>query len=196
MNTSLQIVNISIEKIKNYENNARKNDGAIEAVKASIREFGFKIPCIVDKENVLVCGHTRVRAARELGLESVPCIVADDLTPEQIKAFRLVDNKTAELSDWDFDKLKIELDELALCFDELNFEDFGFDEADLLPDDMELDREDRGQTKNIPHLKYGTLHIQMTDDENERFKAALDRYIHDQGSTFGFVSQLLEGAMK
>ena len=113
----MQIHDISISLLREYDNNPRNNDGAVDAVAASIREFGFKVPVIVDGDNVIVAGHTRVKAARELGMETVPCIIADDLTPEQIRAFRLADNKTAELAGWDFAKLEEELAALAAEFD-------------------------------------------------------------------------------
>ena len=113
----MQIHDISISLLREYDNNPRNNDGAVDAVAKSIREFGFKVPVVVDTDNVIVCGHTRVKAARELGMETVPCIIADDLTPEQIRAFRLADNKTAELAGWDFAKLEEELAALAAEFD-------------------------------------------------------------------------------
>ena len=97
----MNIKNILIKELCEYENNPRRiSERAIDAVAASIKNFGFKVPVIIDKDNVIVCGHTRVKAAIKLGLKEVPCIVADDLTPEQIKAFRLADNKTSELSSW------------------------------------------------------------------------------------------------
>ena len=113
---------IKIDELKFYENNPRHiNDKAIIALMNSIREFGFKVPIVVDIDNVIIAGHTRVLAAQKLGLSEVPCIIADDLTPEQVKAFRLVDNKIAELTTWDFEKLEIEIGDL-------NFDmaDFGF----------------------------------------------------------------------
>ena len=113
----MQIHDISISLLREYDNNPRNNDGAVDAVAASIREFGFKVPVIVDGDNVIVAGHTRVKAARELGMETIPCIIADDLTPEQIRAFRLADNKTAELAGWDFAKFEEELAALAAEFD-------------------------------------------------------------------------------
>ena len=113
----MQIHDISISLLREYDNNPRNNDGAVDAVAKSIREFGFKVPVVVNTDNVIVCGHTRVKAARELGMETVPCIIADDLTPKQIRAFRLADNKTAELAGWDFAKLEEELAALAAEFD-------------------------------------------------------------------------------
>ena len=123
----MNIVNIKVNELKAYENNPRNNESAIEAVANSIKEFGFKVPIIIDKNNVIVAGHTRALAAEQIGLNEVPCIVADDLTPEQIKSFRLVDNKTAELAEWDFAKLEQELEELT-AFD-VDMAQFGFDES-------------------------------------------------------------------
>lgn len=123
----MNIVELHIAEVKEYDNNPRLNDKAVDAVAESIKRFGFKVPIIVDGENIIVAGHTRLKAARQLGLEYVPCIVADDLTEEQVKAFRLADNKTAELAEWDDEMLMQELAELA-AFD---MDAFGFD---TLPD--------------------------------------------------------------
>ena len=125
MNNKLDIVMMKISNLHNYENNPRKNDKAVDAVANSIKSFGFKVPIIIDKNNVLVCGHTRVKAAKKLGIDEVPCIIADDLTEEQIKAFRIADNKTAELADWDVDKL---IDELKGI--EIDMQQFGFDDLE------------------------------------------------------------------
>ena len=105
----MTVQEISIQDLKPYKNNPRRNDKAVDAVVKSIRQFGFKEPIVIDKDNVIVCGHTRLKAAQKLKLEKIPCVIADDLTPEQIKAFRLIDNKTAELAEWDFDMLNKEL---------------------------------------------------------------------------------------
>lgn len=118
----MKIVDIELSKLIDYENNPRKNDGAVDAVAESIKQFGFKVPIIIDKNYVIVAGHTRKRAAEKLGLEKVPCIIADDLTEEQVQAFRLVDNKTAELAEWDFDKLEEEL----AALNGFDMSDFGF----------------------------------------------------------------------
>ena len=102
----MQIEEVNTSELIPYSNNPRNNDSAVDAVAASIKEFGFKVPIIIDNYNVIVAGHTRLKAAQKLGLEKVPCIKADDLTPEQLKAFRLADNKVSELATWDFDKLE------------------------------------------------------------------------------------------
>lgn len=123
----MQIEEININELTPYSNNPRNNDAAVDAVAASIKEFGFKVPIIIDKDNVIVAGHTRLKAAQKIGLEKVPCIKADDLTPEQLKAFRLADNKVGELATWDFDKLEEELTELDALDLDFEMSDFGFD---------------------------------------------------------------------
>lgn len=123
----MNVVEKKLADLRPYENNPRFNEDAVPVVEASIREFGFKVPIVVDKDGVIVAGHTRYEAARRIGLETVPCIVADDLTPEQVRAFRLADNKTAEFSGWDWDLLDNELTELSESF---NMEDFGFEAID------------------------------------------------------------------
>ena len=119
----MQIVEKGIKDIKPYEKNPRKNDSAVDAVANSIKEFGFRVPVVIDKDGVIVCGHTRYKAAKKLGLDKVPCVIADDLTEEQIKAYRLADNKVSELAEWDIDLLGEELDGI---FD-IDMSDFGFD---------------------------------------------------------------------
>lgn len=114
----MNIREIATSRLREYENNPRNNDLAVEKVKYSIQRFGFLFPVVVDMNLVIVAGHTRVRACRELGIQSVPCIVADELTEEQVNFFRLVDNKTSEYSDWDFEKLKSELALVDLTLDE------------------------------------------------------------------------------
>lgn len=130
----MDIILRSLDEIRPYENNPRFNDEAVDAVAASIKEFGFKVPIVLDAEGVIVAGHTRWKAARKLGIEEVPCVVADDLTPEQIKAFRLADNKVSELADWNEEALA---QELAGIMD-IDMTAFGFDgEAEDLSDELE-----------------------------------------------------------
>lgn len=116
-----------LDEIIPYENNPRINDEAVEFVKNSIMKFGFRNPIIVDKYGVIICGHTRYKAAKELGLETVKCIVAEDMTPEQIMAYRLADNKTSEMSQWDPEKLNAELEGIQ----DIDMTDFGFDLDDF-----------------------------------------------------------------
>lgn len=125
----MNIVDKRLDELQPYDNNPRKNDGAVPYVAESIRRYGFKVPIVIDKDGVIVAGHTRYLASIELGLETVPCIVADDLTDEQVREFRLVDNKVSEYATWDYDMLELELENLDFDYDE-----FGF----TLPDDEEV----------------------------------------------------------
>ena len=127
----MEIINKKLEELKPYENNPRFNDDAVEYVANSIKEFGFKVPIVIDKNNTIVAGHTRYKASLELGLEEVPCIVADDLTEEQIKAFRLADNKVSEKAQWDFELLDEELEDL-----DIDMKDYGFENIDI---DLDID---------------------------------------------------------
>ena len=108
----MKIEQWDIERVKPYDKNPRRNDKAVEAVAKSIQEFGFRQPIVVDKNGVIVVGHTRWKAALKLGLKTVPVYVAADLSPQQARAYRLADNRTAETAEWDVDLLPIELGEL------------------------------------------------------------------------------------
>lgn len=119
----MEIVSKKLADIVPYERNPRNNDKAVKYVANSIKRFGFKVPIVVDRSGVIVAGHTRYKAAEKLKLEEVPCIIADDLTEEQVKAFRLADNKVAEQAEWDFDLLNAEIEELT----DWDFEEFGFE---------------------------------------------------------------------
>lgn len=127
----LEIVMLKTSKIKPYERNPRWNDQAVDAVAKSIQDLGFRNPIIVDAEHVIICGHTRYKAAKTLKLDEVPCIVASDLSDEQVRAFRLADNKVGELAQWDFDLLRNELDALP---DDV-FTGFMFDELARIAED-------------------------------------------------------------
>lgn len=118
----MKVIEVDVNKLIPYTNNPRKNDRAVDPVANSIREFGFKVPLVIDNKNNVVCGHTRLKAAKKLGMKTVPCIIADGLSEEQIKAFRLADNKVGELAEWDFDLLGEELDGI---FD-IDMSEFGF----------------------------------------------------------------------
>ena len=125
----METITKKVSELIPYINNPRNKDDAIDAVASSIKNFGFKVPIVVDSNNEIINGHTRLKAAKKLGLETVPVIVADDLTPEQIKAFRLADNKVGEIATWDENALTVELEELKnLDFDMSEFE-FEIDES-------------------------------------------------------------------
>lgn len=154
----MEVKEISISQLHEYDNNPRNNDGAVEAVAESIKQFGFKVPIVIDSENIIIAGHTRLKAARLLGLEKVPCIVADDLTPEQIKAYRLADNKTGELAEWDFEMLERELSGLN-AFD---MDIFGFDTLPDMMDELsgkseQLDVDEIADSIEEPTCKQGDI---------------------------------------
>lgn len=131
----MQIINKKIDELVPYVNNPRFNDDAVEYVAKSIKEFGFKVPIVIDKNNEIVAGHTRYKASIELGLEEVPCIVADDLSEEQIKAFRLADNKVSEKAEWNFELLEEELAQI----NDIKMNEFGFilEELEEVVEDLE-----------------------------------------------------------
>lgn len=135
----MDIINKKINELIPYANNPRHNDAAVPYVANSIKEFGFKVPIVIDRNNTIVTGHTRLRAAQKLGLKTVPCIVADDLTEDQIKAFRVADNKVSEFATWDTDKLEIELDEI-----EIDMSGFGVDLETFAPDLGEIEADEDG----------------------------------------------------
>lgn len=167
----MNIAQRRIDEIKPYEKNPRKNNDAVKYVAESIKQFGFKVPIVVDKDNVIVAGHTRWKAAKKLGISEVPCIVADDLTDDQIKAFRLADNKVAEKAEWDFDLLSDELDDL---FD-FDMTVFGFEDETEEPsmDEIESCEVKTGRvicTINCPSVPDWN----MVEDEIKRIAAEIE----------------------
>lgn len=137
----MKVKNVSIQDVKPYAKNPRNNDDGVDAVANSIKEFGWQQPIVVDKGNVIIVGHTRYKAAKKLGMGKVPVVVADSLSPEQVKAYRLADNKTGELTDWDMGLLDDELGSIA----DIDMSDFGFnldlgDDEDKVQED-EFDEE-------------------------------------------------------
>ena len=168
----MKIVEKELSELIPYENNPRKNEEAVEYVANSIKEFGFKVPVVIDKDNVIVAGHTRCLAAKQLNLKTVPCVVADDLNEEQIRAFRLADNKTAEIAGWDFHLLELELAKIT----ELDMEAFGFKESEAVDIDDFFKQKNRVEKEEQPHIitcPYCGEMISLTkdfciiEDENE-----------------------------
>ncbi|MDO4378963.1 MAG: ParB N-terminal domain-containing protein [Erysipelotrichia bacterium] len=127
----MKIIDVKLKDLKPYEKNPRKNKDAVDYVANSIRNFGFKVPIVIDKNNVIVCGHTRYFACKKLNIDTVPCVLADDLTDEQIKAYRLADNKVSEFSEWDFNVLSAELEDLV----DFDMSVYGFDDTEILGDE-------------------------------------------------------------
>lgn len=148
----MNLLEMKISEVKPYDKNPRKNDVSVDKVANSIKEFGFKVPIVLDKNNVIVCGHTRYKAAKKLGMKVVPCVVADDLTDEQIKAYRLADNKVGEESEWDLDLLGMELDNIL----DIDMEQFGFAIMEE-EDEVEEDNYDKPAPES-PQSKIGDIY--------------------------------------
>lgn len=167
----IKITYVDIDNIKPYKNNPRRNEEAVNYVANSIQEFGFKVPIVLDKNNVIVNGHTRLLASKKLGLKEVPVIYADDLTEEQIKAFRLADNKVSEFAEWDMDKLFREIEGISI-----DMSDFGFEMPDVddLPDDVpEIKVNERERTNEAYNLGlfdetacYGKYQMPIIEKDN------------------------------
>lgn len=177
----MEVVTKSLHELIPYEKNARKNDKAVPLVAKSIEQFGFKVPIVIDRNNVIVCGHTRYKAAHALGIEEVPCIIADDLTDQQIKAYRLADNKVAEVSKWDKGILSLEMNEI---FD-FDMSDFGFeiaDPVDTVKVELPQKENERERTANAYNL--------YEFDENRCTGIydipTLEKVIHTPKSLMGF----------
>lgn len=176
-----------------YENNPRINDYAVKKVLESIKEYGFTNPILVDKDLVIIAGHTRREAAILVGLEKVPYIIQDDLTPEQVKAYRIADNKLAELSTWDEEALKAELFELQ----ELDYplEVMGFTEMDLK--DLFEEKEDpktkkaKEEKTTLPMLRFGSNSVRITEDELVLLSNRYNEYV-ELTPEEGFISWLLK----
>lgn len=151
----MNIIEKPINEVIPYEKNPRINDNAVPAVMKSIEEFGFKVPIVIDKNGTIVTGHTRLKAAKKLGMKTVPCIVADDLTPEQIKAFRLADNKVAEAAEWDMGLLTEELDGIV----DIDMSDFNFGDITDSPssEDVVEDDDENIELPSEPKTRLGDL---------------------------------------
>ncbi|EIS9525895.1 ParB N-terminal domain-containing protein [Clostridioides difficile] len=152
-----EVVYLNLEDIKPYANNPRNNEYAVEKVVNSIKEFGFNNPITVDKDYVIVTGHTRYEASKILGLKQVPCIVLSNLAEEQIKGYRLADNKVGEFSEWEFDKMTKELAEIEnidmsnFGFNVLTFEDLGVTDLDFILDEELEEKEKKAKIVKCPH---------------------------------------------
>lgn len=175
----MQIIDKELNELIPYDKNPRNNEEAVEPLIESIKEFGFKCPIIIDKDNVIVAGHTRFKAAKKLKLKVVPCIVADDLTEEQIKAYRLADNKVSEFAEWDIELLEEELENIL----DIDMADFGFELLILNPDELDDNFElPDGDKEDLEQMTF-TLHTKQA----ELIKYAIDIIINGEEieETFG-----------
>lgn len=158
----MNIVFKNVNDLKEYDNNPRINDDAIDKVAKSIEQFGFKVPVVVDKDNTIVCGHTRLKASKQLGLKEIPCIIADDLNKEQINAYRLIDNRTSDYSHWDFDKLELELKQLE-DIKEFEMKEFGL-----------ITKEDAFFNRDTKQEKF------EHQDNNDEYNDFIDKFKNNQ----------------
>lgn len=185
----MNIIEININDLKEYENNPRNNEDAVEPVANSIKEFGFKVPLVITKDYVIIAGHTRLKAAKKLKLKTVPCIIADDLNEEQIRAFRLVDNKVSEIATWDYDAVNFELENIL----NIEMEMFEFELLDDIPDDIELEKtEDDGEKTKANYLQFDGKKIVLTEEELFLLNDRYDVYINEHKTNYGFVGDLLK----
>lgn len=150
----MEVRNMNIDDIKPYDNNPRDNDNAVESTANSIKEFGWQQPIVVDKDMVIIVGHTRYKAAKKLGYKEVPVVVASNLSKEQVRAYRLADNKTGELAEWDFKLLDDELQNIL----DIDMSDFGF-ELDISEDKEEVKEDDFDEeVPEEPKSKLGQIY--------------------------------------
>ena len=157
----MDIQYLKLEEITPYERNPRKNDAAVEMVRKSIDEFGFNVPILLDKNHVIIAGHTRYEAAKGK-LERVPCIVLEDLSEDKARQYRIIDNKTSELGIWDYEKLVDELEGIH----ELDMSMFDFGDLNKSGEDEELNEEDDRFTSNLDQ----SFEIELDDFGDEAFE--------------------------
>lgn len=192
----MDVISMAISDIKPYPNNPRKNDDAVTATANSIKEFGWQQPIIVDKDNIIIAGHTRYKAAKQLNMDKVPVVVAKNLSKEQVKAYRLADNKTGEIADWDSEFLE---DELANIID-FDMEDFGFEQIknNVNIDDIFFDDEEQQKKDNALYLKWENKKVVVSQDTLIFLNNKLNEYKNaETNKEIDFVQWLLknEGAM-
>ena len=165
----MNIITMKLKELRPYKNNPRKNDAAVEYVKKSIQEFGYLVPIVIDKNNEIVAGHTRYKALKKLGIQQVPCVVADELTEDQIKAFRIADNSVSDVAEWDITKLAVELSDISLDLGEFGldlgtFEHGGTDFVAEPDDDEGYYGDERERTYNTYNMQL-VDHVELTPDK-------------------------------
>ena len=172
----MEVIYKRTDELKEYEGNARRNDAGVAKVAESIRQFGFLNPITIDKNNVVISGHTRLKAAKQLELEEVPCVI-QDMSEEDARLARIVDNKSHEYSTWDVDKLHQELNGINLDFKTTFF----------------TPNRDSKFFTDKKLLIFGNIELPITEDEYNRLKALYDNYIDNNKTYLGFVMYLTGG---
>ena len=177
---------VKLCEITPYDKNPRNNDSAVKLIVASINEFGFKVPIVLDSNRVIICGHTRYKAAKEMSLAEVPCIIAEDLTPAQVKAYRLADNKVGESSEWNMDQLA---EEIAGCIPDFDMTDFGFAEiGDTVPS-VDEEYKEMPECKNENQLGIHITVYFKTEKDKLDFGAKIGQEIRPRQSSTWFPAK-------
>lgn len=160
----MNIITMALKNIKPYKNNPRKNDKAVQFVMKSIQEFGYLVPIVIDKNNEIVAGHTRYKALKKLGIQQVPCVVADELTEDQIKAFRIADNSVSDVAEWDITKLAVELSDISLDLGEFGLDLGTFEHGGGTGNfEPEPEIDDGGYYGDERERTYNTYNMQLVD---------------------------------
>ena len=193
-NQEMKIIYKKLEELKPYEKNPRHNDDAVKYVKNSIEKFGFKVPIVITADGEIVTGHTRFKAVQELGFKEIPCILADDLSEEEIKAFRIADNKVGEISFWDNDLLADEIRDLDIDMTDFGFGDFELNIllGDFKPESYDDDLIDEYERDEGELLKKKRLIINYETEEDEEFLMKL--FKTDKLKVLYKVEELMEYA--
>lgn len=180
----MNIIEMDINEIHEYENNPRDNENAVEYVAESIEKFGFKVPIVVDENNIIITGHTRRLAAMALGMKKVPVIKADDLSQDEVNAFRLADNKVSEFANWDIEKLNEELGNI-----EMDMFEFGFD---LQINDDDDDADDFGEERENGYSITYELAFETEEEQDEWYEFLKDLKI-EYGEIDTIAGRVLAG---
>jgi DNA modification methylase len=181
----------NIDKLTPYARNPRKNDGAVDKVAASLKEFGWRQPIVVDAEGVIIAGHTRYKAARKLGMDKVPVHIADGLTPAQIKAYRIADNKVGELAEWDMELLALEVEDLKLEDYPIDLTGFDLDELPGGSEDVDVDAEPQTDKAEELRVKWGVEPGQLWELGEHRILCGDSTKKEDVERCLGGVKPLL-----
>lgn len=174
----MNITEISVSELKEYPDNPRNIDDAVDKVAASISEFGFINPIAVTKDRYIISGHTRYRAALKLGMEKVPCVI-HDISDEDARLARIIDNRTSEYSTWDALKLKSELARMSVS-DQTFFRTFDGDRVSRMKD---------------LSVRWGNAAVPCTEEEYRKVKTMFDAYVKENRTFLGFISRLVEGRL-
>ncbi len=200
----MKVENWALGKIKPYDKNAKLHN--VDWIKKSIQDFQIDQPIVVDGEGVIIKGHGRLKAAQELGLKSFPVVIRTDLTEDQLKLARIVDNRSAEAG-WDSTLLAEEVAELVEALPDIDLDDFGVSEGwldelfaeDLPVIDLPVDKGEGSESTTITqnlHLKFGKYNMVMTEDEFDLLERRYLSFLKEKKTDFGFVHHLLEEVMK